>query len=66
MAETYVNLNHGSYGSAPREVIESQFKCVHDMESRADAWFRGGYQVLAFTVFTGRNDAAGGAECSHL
>jgi hypothetical protein len=50
LEDGYINFNHGSYGSAPREVIAAQQKFVEIMESRPDPWFRGGYQAILQTV----------------
>jgi len=41
-----LNLNHGSFGSPPREVIEARRRFEDECESLPDRWFRGGYQKI--------------------
>jgi len=38
----YVNLNHGSFGSTPRVVLEAQRAFTQQMEAMPDPWFRAG------------------------
>jgi hypothetical protein len=39
----YINLNHGSYGSTPIEIIQEKRKWEDVMENNPDYWFR--YQL---------------------
>ena len=41
----YLNFNHGSFGSTPRDVIAAQAKYRDLAEARPDPWFRVGYPV---------------------
>uniref|UniRef100_A0A7S1YTA7 Aminotransferase class V domain-containing protein n=1 Tax=Trieres chinensis TaxID=1514140 RepID=A0A7S1YTA7_TRICV len=43
LSPTYVNLNHGSYGTVPRPVKAVQDDLFLLQESRPDAWFRKEY-----------------------
>ncbi|EFC44759.1 predicted protein [Naegleria gruberi] len=36
----YTNLNHGSFGSTPKDVMAANFKYQIDMEEKPDPWFR--------------------------
>eukprot|EP00933_Yihiella_yeosuensis_P051213 TRINITY_DN49086_c0_g1_i1.p1 TRINITY_DN49086_c0_g1~~TRINITY_DN49086_c0_g1_i1.p1 ORF type:complete len:455 (+),score=78.40 TRINITY_DN49086_c0_g1_i1:65-1429(+) len=37
---SYTNLNHGSYGSPPRQVLEAEHRWQLQMEMNPDLWFR--------------------------
>ncbi|KLT45811.1 PLP-dependent transferase, partial [Cutaneotrichosporon oleaginosum] len=39
-AKSYVNMNHGSYGSPPLCVIEAKEKLSRQMDARIDTWMR--------------------------
>jgi selenocysteine lyase/cysteine desulfurase len=43
LASDYCNLNHGSYGTIPKPVVQRQQQYVEEQESRPDAWFRENY-----------------------
>eukprot|EP01116_Phalansterium_solitarium_P006834 TRINITY_DN1922_c0_g1_i1.p2 TRINITY_DN1922_c0_g1~~TRINITY_DN1922_c0_g1_i1.p2 ORF type:complete len:161 (+),score=13.57 TRINITY_DN1922_c0_g1_i1:464-946(+) len=43
LAEGFTNLNHGSFGSTPRKVIDQQRVYTEQMEAYPDLWFRGEY-----------------------
>lgn len=43
---TYLNFNHGSFGSAPKSVLAAQSSYRHLQEERPDVWFRGQYQQM--------------------
>ncbi|KAF0981958.1 hypothetical protein FDP41_011819 [Naegleria fowleri] len=36
----YTNLNHGSYGSTPKQVLQANFNYQVEMETSIDEWFR--------------------------
>jgi len=36
----YINLNHGSYGSVPKSIINSKLEWVSYVEENPDRWFR--------------------------
>lgn len=38
---TYININHGSYGSCPRKVMEYKRKMEELCDFNTDKWFRG-------------------------
>ena len=40
LEEGYVNLNHGSFGTVPKPVMEHQIKLLAKQEAKPDAWFR--------------------------
>ena len=40
LADNYTNLNHGSYGSPPKRVLEAAREWELRMESNPDRWFR--------------------------
>jgi len=41
-ADGYINLNHGSFGSTPREVLAAHSNFIAQMEAMPDIWFRAG------------------------
>lgn len=43
LEKEYCNLNHGSYGTVPRPVLERQQQFHLEQEARPDAWFRENY-----------------------
>jgi selenocysteine lyase/cysteine desulfurase len=43
IAESYFNLNHGSFGCVPKVVSEAQVGFIATCESRPDKWFRQTY-----------------------
>jgi hypothetical protein len=48
MLANFTNLNHGSFGATPREVIDAQRRWIDRAEARPDDWFRRDYKdVLA-------------------
>jgi hypothetical protein len=44
LAKGYTNLNHGSFGSPPLEVLQAQQDNIMKMESNPDLWLR--YKVF--------------------
>eukprot|EP00038_Savillea_parva_P019863 m.29369 g.29369 ORF g.29369 m.29369 type:complete len:458 (-) comp4589_c0_seq1:58-1431(-) len=46
MLADYINLNHGSFGATPREVIAAQRAWVDQAEARPDNWFRTDYKTV--------------------
>ncbi len=43
-----VNLNHGSFGTVPKLVMEKHFEILQEQESFPEMWFREGiYQVIS-------------------
>ncbi|EGD82100.1 hypothetical protein PTSG_02780 [Salpingoeca rosetta] len=42
----YVNLNHGSFGTVPKVVMDKHVKYLQRQEQRPDVWFRGQYQEI--------------------
>jgi selenocysteine lyase/cysteine desulfurase len=40
----YTNLNHGSFGAVPREIIVARREFEDECESNPDKWIYGGYQ----------------------
>lgn len=43
LAEAFCNLNHGSFGACPRQILEAQQSFVVEQETRPDRWFRANY-----------------------
>jgi len=43
MADGFINLNHGSFGTVPKKVAESQYSYFLEQESYPDTWFRTSY-----------------------
>ncbi|GMI02790.1 hypothetical protein TrVE_jg10619 [Triparma verrucosa] len=43
---SYLNLNHGSFGTAAKPVLEAQHNYVLQQEARPDIWFRETYKTL--------------------
>ena len=43
LREGFINLNHGSFGATPKEVIEKQKDFILEAESHPDHWFRSSY-----------------------
>jgi hypothetical protein len=41
----YLNLNHGSFGTVGRKVLERQREYTDEQEGRPDVWFRDTYLV---------------------
>jgi selenocysteine lyase/cysteine desulfurase len=41
-----VNLNHGSFGTVPRAVLDHQIEFLKKQESCPELWFRGVYEVF--------------------
>ena len=39
----YTNLNHGSFGAVPKEIVAKQFEYTLEQEKHPDIWFRHGY-----------------------
>ena len=39
----YTNLNHGSFGAVPKEIVAKQFEYTLEQEKHPDIWFRQGY-----------------------
>ena len=50
----YINLNHGSYGSAPRSVTANQTAWVAQCEENPDAWFRSGVSPTTYFDYQDR------------
>jgi hypothetical protein len=55
LAPGFTNLNHGSFGTCPREVVTGQQQYAAMMEARPDQWFRSDFytileQVPSFTI----------------
>jgi hypothetical protein len=44
--ESYVNLNHGSFGTVPSIVFDAHVSFLREQESRPDEWFRNKYYKL--------------------
>lgn len=42
----YVNVNHGSFGSCPRVVMEAKRKLEEQMDYNGEKWFRGDSEKL--------------------
>jgi hypothetical protein len=42
----YVNINHGSYGSCPKSVIELKRKFEEQMDFNTEKWFRADSEKL--------------------
>lgn len=40
LAEEYINLNHGSFGTVPKRIAAAQQEYFLLQESRPDRWFR--------------------------
>jgi hypothetical protein len=43
---SYLNLNHGSFGTTPLYVLEKQHQYILQQEARPDIWFRDTYKTL--------------------
>ena len=43
LEEGFVNMNHGSFGTVPRLIVEKQFSLMLEAESKPDYWFRTRY-----------------------
>jgi hypothetical protein len=50
----YINLNHGSYGSAPRAVTANQTAWIRQCEENPDGWFRSGVSPITYFDFQDR------------
>lgn len=50
LAPTYLNFNSGSFGGAPRMVLQQRAAWSTLCEERPDPWYRGGYQAQARQV----------------
>ena len=46
LAEEYINLNHGSFGTVPKAIFNKQIEYFRLQESRPDEWFRHTYYKL--------------------
>ena len=43
LEDGFTNMNHGSFGTVPRLIVEKQFEFVKEAESKPDFWFRTRY-----------------------
>ena len=42
----YINVNHGSYGSCPRVVMDAKRKLEERMDFNTETWFRHDAEML--------------------
>lgn len=44
LSEGFINMNHGSFGSIPKVILDAQTEYQRQCEANPDVWMRGGYQ----------------------